>query len=340
MPKRFELEDNKDSQIEGGGEGFFDSKNSSLGKQEKRIFVFMLVVTILVVFFGFWQLRRNINLPAEKQLALWHEMSAAGKYDFGASESSEALKNKDTDNDGLSDYDELYIYRTSPYLEDSDSDGVMDREEIEKGRDPNCDENKSDCYLETTVDTDSGNANIPTTDDLSVGNLISGQTTPQMTAEQLRQLLVQSGLSAEVVAKFTDEQLMSMYQQMVSGESLSLPTGGEDNTNSASATPSAADLRKWLIDSGIPEADVKKFSDAQLLEIYQKSTSADGTNTNTNQPKKEPTAEEKQMAEAVSKMTGAQVRELLAKNGFDQAILEKYNDDQLKDLLLKSLTGQ
>jgi len=52
----------------------------------------------------------------------------------------EASKNKDTDRDGLSDYSELYAYRTSPYLSDTDSDGMPDAIEIAMNTDPNCPE--------------------------------------------------------------------------------------------------------------------------------------------------------------------------------------------------------
>lgn len=50
----------------------------------------------------------------------------------------EASKTKDTDRDGLSDYSELYVYRTSPYLGDTDSDGIPDAIEIAQTSDPNC----------------------------------------------------------------------------------------------------------------------------------------------------------------------------------------------------------
>jgi hypothetical protein len=51
---------------------------------------------------------------------------------------AERQKAKDTDHDGLNDYAELSIYKTSPYLSDSDSDGIPDAIEIAQGSDPNC----------------------------------------------------------------------------------------------------------------------------------------------------------------------------------------------------------
>ena len=43
----------------------------------------------------------------------------------------------DTDNDGLSDYDEIFVYNTDPLVVDSDEDGVDDGSEIKLGLDPN-----------------------------------------------------------------------------------------------------------------------------------------------------------------------------------------------------------
>ena len=42
----------------------------------------------------------------------------------------------DTDDDGLSDYEEVYERGTDPFLVDSDNDGMTDREEIKDGTDP------------------------------------------------------------------------------------------------------------------------------------------------------------------------------------------------------------
>ena len=42
----------------------------------------------------------------------------------------------DTDSDGLSDYDEIFVYFSNPLLADSDSDGLRDAQEIEYDMDP------------------------------------------------------------------------------------------------------------------------------------------------------------------------------------------------------------
>jgi hypothetical protein len=55
----------------------------------------------------------------------------------------DALKGQDTDEDGLSDYDELYVFRTSPFLDDTDSDGDADGKEVASGQDPNCPRGKT-----------------------------------------------------------------------------------------------------------------------------------------------------------------------------------------------------
>src|SRR3989338_3721014 len=65
---------------------------------------------------------------------------------------ADALRGKDTDRDGLSDYNEFYLYQTSPYLDDTDSDGVGDKQEVDTGGDPNCPAGQ-DCGV--SVDDDS-----------------------------------------------------------------------------------------------------------------------------------------------------------------------------------------
>lgn len=51
--------------------------------------------------------------------------------------SDDQLKQTDSDNDGLSDFDEINIYRTNPLSADTDGDGYNDGTEIEYNYDPN-----------------------------------------------------------------------------------------------------------------------------------------------------------------------------------------------------------
>ena len=51
--------------------------------------------------------------------------------------SDEELMERDSDGDGLSDYDEIYVYGTNPLNPDTDGDGLTDYEEVmEYGTDP------------------------------------------------------------------------------------------------------------------------------------------------------------------------------------------------------------
>lgn len=46
------------------------------------------------------------------------------------------LKNFDSDDDGLSDFDEIYVYKTNPNDSDTDKDGYADGSEVENGYNP------------------------------------------------------------------------------------------------------------------------------------------------------------------------------------------------------------
>lgn len=61
----------------------------------------------------------------------------------------EVLKNLDSDNDDLSDYEEIYIYKTDPYNPDSDGDGLNDYNEvIIFGTDPLSADTDGDTYFD------------------------------------------------------------------------------------------------------------------------------------------------------------------------------------------------
>jgi len=127
----------------------------------------------------------------------------------------EALKNKDTDLDGLSDYDELYVYHTSPYIKDSDSDGIPDGVEVKNGTDPNCPEGQ-DCSVPAPIVSNptSLNANAPDGTTPSPTPDVAAGTVPTATvsdAAQIRQLLKDQGLTDDVLSTIDDQTLVQMY---------------------------------------------------------------------------------------------------------------------------------
>lgn len=59
----------------------------------------------------------------------------------------------DSDNDGITDYDEITIYKTNPLSADSDNDGFTDGAEIVDGFDPNSPKQESPIVYESPQDT-------------------------------------------------------------------------------------------------------------------------------------------------------------------------------------------
>ena len=128
--------------------------------------------------------------------------------------SDEELKTKDTDSDGLSDYDELNVYGTSPYLKDSDGDSYSDKIEIDSNNDPNCPKG-TECRTGQTVPAGSS----PQFNELTPPAQGGETSAPppdlsKMTPQELRTLLLATGQVTEDQLKLIDDAtLMQMYQE-------------------------------------------------------------------------------------------------------------------------------
>ena len=143
----------------------------------------------------------------------------------------EALKTKDTDGDGLWDYDELNFYGTSPYLEDSDSDGFSDKEEIDSDNNPSCPAGRVCEVVAQTNDENAqtagflseqeGEINLDEYDledfdqleDLFGQSGASGDSSASNEAAELRNILRESGVSDEMLDLFSDDELLQLYQE-------------------------------------------------------------------------------------------------------------------------------
>ncbi len=103
------------------------------------------------------------TIQAITATAVWNEADDDGD---GLTNGQESLlktrpDSRDTDGDGLSDWDEVNVYRTNPLLPDTDGDGLSDGEEIRLGTDPLRKDTDGD-GLEDAVDPDPLLTSTPT----------------------------------------------------------------------------------------------------------------------------------------------------------------------------------
>ncbi|OGH68177.1 MAG: hypothetical protein A3C15_03780 [Candidatus Magasanikbacteria bacterium RIFCSPHIGHO2_02_FULL_50_9b] len=132
----------------------------------------------------------------------------------------EALKKTDTDTDGLSDYDELTVYHSSPYMRDTDSDGAFDGDEVRRGTSPTCPEGK-DCLLNTvaadaqtslTATSTSSVAPLGTTSQAQV-NTQNQQNQQMMTIVQIREALIANGVPKDQIDAMSDADLLKLVAE-------------------------------------------------------------------------------------------------------------------------------
>jgi len=254
-------------------------------KGEKISFWALVGLSVLIIIIAFFSFKSNLKSP----FISWRKKLAerAGNEE-GVLPSSEeediaVLQKRDTDKDGLSDFEELYVYKTSPYLADTDSDGINDKQEIDQGKDPNCPEGKA-CGPETG----------PVKPIEPVTNEFSQVGQENLSASQLRTLLEQSGVSRQLLDQADDQTLLEIYKETleatggVGPNSLGTgtPTTGITNQDIPSylqglgpdITPEkvleyfrnmkADDLRKLMIEQGANEEELNAIDDATLKKIF------------------------------------------------------------------------
>ncbi|HOZ37077.1 MAG TPA: hypothetical protein PLR18_04615 [bacterium] len=194
------------------------------------VLVFLGMATLIL---GTLQLGKNINIGGNNNTS---NSATTGEEETELTITQ--LKNNDTDQDGLSDFDELYVYSTSPYLKDSDSDNHGDKEEIDQGFDPNCPKGQ-DCRGTsgaTNTNTNTSSTTSATGEEsqgltgIGLGTTIETETSRTLTAEekeqlkqltpaQLRELLLSTGnITEEQLNQISDEDLLQAVQESLGGE--------------------------------------------------------------------------------------------------------------------------
>lgn len=213
----------------------------------------VLVLSVLVLVVVFWQMKTNLRL----------DIPNAGK---GISSQREGgslldledvtLRGQDSDEDGLSDYDELRVYGSSPFIADSDSDGISDAEEIALGEDPNCAKGTS-CFIGLAEATDTKTVAPSFFASEDVQEVIDDPAA-------IRRLLLQNGADPQLVNSLDDQTLQILAQE--SFQSFQQPTQ-ESIDLLSSLDP--AQLRSVLLEVGLSKADLDAIDDDKLLEIFQ-----------------------------------------------------------------------
>ncbi len=249
----------------------------------------LIIFSLAAIVFSVWFIQGQLAKPFENTTADT-DTDTATTATAGANQATnaatlgqlESLREKDTDNDGISDYDELYIYKTSPYLDDSDSDTIKDGMEIDQGTDPNCPEG-TDCGR--TVPPDS-NTNDALADSLLTPiNVNASIVDPEnLSADELRNILRDAGVSEISLQELDDETLLQTYQNILQEEELAnKPTAntnatGNTNTGEQSAisyeqlqnlTPD--EIRQLLVQNGIDESLLDTLDDETLQQVYLES---------------------------------------------------------------------
>ncbi|MBI5729120.1 MAG: hypothetical protein HY983_02685 [Candidatus Magasanikbacteria bacterium] len=188
-------------------------RQPGLRREQKIGFVLLLIFAILSITLGAIQIRNVLYKP----FALKDTVPMAYKDEVTGIDS---LRFRDTDGDGLNDFDELYVYGTSPYLADTDSDGLTDKQEIDRGGDPLCPTGR-DC----TNPIISGEGVMKT---VAVSTTVSAASAPPSAPDvlqilrdpkQLRPLLVQSGMKPDLLDKISDADLMLLVNQLLQSTS-------------------------------------------------------------------------------------------------------------------------
>ena len=199
-----------------------DSFFRNLPKKQKNYFVFLSVLSLGVLILWVWQINLRLTSPfdisnGDKSLNLNEETE---KF-------NQLVLNADTDGDGLSDYEEKSLYNTSAYLNDTDSDGVSDRDEVNQGTDPLCaagtecnNEIKAVSQQENIAIIPDSSNNLAAPNSVDTDSMMNSMLLGQASADDLRVLLLASGVDEQMLQQLSDEELISSYKDMLSQQEL------------------------------------------------------------------------------------------------------------------------
>ncbi|MFH1711748.1 MAG: hypothetical protein ABH846_00730 [Patescibacteria group bacterium] len=260
----------------------------SFNKDQKAGFALIIGISSLAIILGVFYVGNHLASPL-----IIDYSGPLVKTDSQIREEEIAKQRvSDADEDTLTDFDELYVFKTSPYLADTDGDGIDDGVEVANQTDPTCPQGSDCTNLASFGDADSGiadalidNVERSAATANEVQSLLTGLTGPD-----IRTLLLQSGATEADLADLTDEELYIIYNQTLaemqeSGEYDQLLLGTTETTASGTVTVSEEELaalqnmtpteiRGLLLEYGADAAVIDQLSDEEVTKVFFDSLSS------------------------------------------------------------------
>ncbi len=247
---------------------------TGLTLEQKLGFVFLFVFTILFLIISFFQIRNNLYRPYALSNAV-PDILIKEKF----SDPVEALHYRDTDRDGLTDFEEIYIYGTSAYLDDTDGDSVKDREEILQGRNPVCVEG-TECDKQVGENLPIQNLENWIKDPESEGNLFDINDLLN-DPEQIKLILISSGVEENKLKGFSDEEILKIGKEIFDSEDFQNALGVRmSSLNTTSSTEKVIEkkdvfedislLRKMILETGYVDKEaLDKLTDEEVKKAAE-----------------------------------------------------------------------
>jgi hypothetical protein len=220
-----------------------------LSKSDKYLTILLGLIAILAILTGYFRIKKTIYLPFEIERKETKTLIQKEDLIFP--------NQQDTDNDGLSDFEEEFVYQTSVYNEDSDSDGFSDKEEVDAGSNPLNPEH-------TPYHKPKQQENTPEE------NFLNEISTEDISIQEIRDLLVeQGGLSQDIVDKIDDKTLKELYNKTKEETGINL-----NNLGASAEEPgqfldlNIEEIRQLLIEQGIDKTLLDLVDDETLKTMF------------------------------------------------------------------------
>lgn len=265
-------------------------------KEDRKILITFTVFAVFILAFGFFRLRESIVGPFRLSKIATAQLTEEDLYQI--------LSQRDTDGDGLSDWEEIFIYGTSPFLVDTDGDGFTDYEEVMAGSDPLDPESTP---LNPHPERPRPIYRVAESTDQEID-----QNVYDFSPENIRNVLIDVGVDKKILDNIDDETLKKLYYETVEETGIPLIEIMEEQKH----------------DFG--RLDFSKiFAEAQEMSKKIDTEELGGDQITTEQLFLEETIDFENLEPAI-------IRQLMIESGAEPAILDQIDDQTLMMLFLQA----